>query len=404
MAPRDASPPRLLPYADPEEIYPEHVRLEEETFPWYHPDNWYPVTIGQVFESRYQVLLKLGFGSASTSWLCRDLREHVYVTLKVFAVGNSQAATEEKVLRHLESVKSDHPGAKLVRLLKNTFKIAGQNGSHLCLVLETLGISLADIREMAGGRVPPTLLKGLVQGVLLGLDYLHTVANIIHTVTNMPDIQDGNIMLSLKDTDVLDALVEDEWDLPSARKIIKDRVIYASTGLEIPDQPGDPVIADFGDARIDEGPFEFEEEVMPDVYRAPEIVLGVPWNEKIDIWALGLLIWDLLEGKLLFKTRLRDPTVSRAAHFARMISLLGPPPEDLLERGSAWKTLFDEDGRLILDVEVSETSLEEEEGILEGDEKAEFLAFLRKMLQWKPEDRLTARDLLEDPWLRGTAA
>ncbi|KAI8211807.1 Serine/threonine-protein kinase SRPK [Colletotrichum sp. SAR 10_86] len=339
MAPRDASPPRLLPYADPEEIYPEHVRLEEETFPWYHPDNWYPVTIGQVFESRYQVLLKLGFGSASTSWLCRDLREHVYVTLKVFAVGNSQAATEEKVLRHLESVKSDHPGAKLVRLLKNTFKIAGQNGSHMCLVLETLGISLADIREMAGGRVPPTLLKGLVQGVLLGLDYLHTVANIIHT-----DIQDGNIMLSVKDANVLDALVEDEWDLPSARKIIKDRVIYASTGLEIPDEPGDPVIADFGDARIDEGPFEFEEEVMPDVYRAPEIVLGVPWNEKIDIWALGLLIWDLLEGKLLFKTRLRDPTVSRAAHFARMISLLGPPPEDLLERGSAWKTLFDEDG------------------------------------------------------------
>ncbi|KAJ0384418.1 hypothetical protein COL922a_008425 [Colletotrichum nupharicola] len=126
---------------------------------------------------------------------------------------------------------------------------------------------------MAGGRVPPTLLKGLVQGVLLGLDYLHTVANIIHT-----------------DTDVLDALVEDEWDLPSARKIIKDRVIYASTGLEIPDEPGDPVIADFGDARIDEGPFEFEEEVMPDVYRAPEIVLGVPWNEKIDIWALGLLV------------------------------------------------------------------------------------------------------------------
>lgn len=106
----------------------------------------------------------------------------------------------------------------------------------------------------------------------------------------MLDIQDGNIMLSIKDTDILDALVEDEWDMPSARKIIKDRVIYASTGLEIPDEPGDPVIADFGDARIDEGPFEFEEEVMPDVYRAPEIVLGVPWNEKIDIWALGLLV------------------------------------------------------------------------------------------------------------------
>ena len=36
---------------------------------------------------------------------------------------------------------------------------------------------------------------------------------------------------------------------------------------------------------------------------------------------------------------------------------------------------------------------------LEGKDKEEFLTFVQKMLQWLPEERRTARELLEDPWL-----
>lgn len=171
-------------------------------------------------------------------------------------------------------------------------------------------------------------------------------------------------MLSISDTKILDDLVNEEWRLPSARKAMGDRTTYASTGLEIPDDPGDPVISDFGDAQYGEG--DFDGEVMPDLYRAPEIILGIPWDEKIDIWALGLMVrdspatrdlpnadaefltvcqvWDLFEGKLLYNTRHRDRNASRAAHFARTVSLLGPPPDDLLDRGSTWKDFFDEEG------------------------------------------------------------
>jgi len=56
----------------------------------------------------------------------------------------------------------------------------------------------------------------------------------------------------------------------------------------MPDDLGPPVIADFGDAEIGSGPFVGE--VMPDLYRAPEIILGILWDEKIDIWALGLIV------------------------------------------------------------------------------------------------------------------
>lgn len=37
---------------------------------------------------------------------------------------------------------------------------------------------------------------------------------------------------------------------------------------------------------------------------------------------------------------------------------------------------------------------------LYGEDKAKFLSFVKRILTWKPEDRSTAKDLLEDPWLR----
>lgn len=48
--------------------------IEEERWPWYTPHSFYPVRIGEVLQSRYQVLYKLGYGTTSTIWMCRDLR------------------------------------------------------------------------------------------------------------------------------------------------------------------------------------------------------------------------------------------------------------------------------------------------------------------------------------------
>lgn len=45
------------------------------------------------------------------------------------------------------------------------------------------------------------------------------------------------------------------------------------------------------------------------------------------------------------------------------------------------------------------SSLEESEDGLEGHEKELFMKFVRNMLQSAPEDRSTARELLEDEWL-----
>lgn len=49
-------------------------KVEEEILPDYLKERYYPVHIGDVLKSQYQVITKLGFGSSSTVWLCRDLR------------------------------------------------------------------------------------------------------------------------------------------------------------------------------------------------------------------------------------------------------------------------------------------------------------------------------------------
>lgn len=65
-------PARVFPVDGFVEISVED-KIEEETIPNYKPESFYPVRLGEVFISRYQVVAKLGFGTSSTVWLCRDL-------------------------------------------------------------------------------------------------------------------------------------------------------------------------------------------------------------------------------------------------------------------------------------------------------------------------------------------
>ncbi|KUM61138.1 hypothetical protein ACN42_g5967 [Penicillium freii] len=82
------------------------------------------------------------------------------------------------------------------------------------------------------------------------------------------------------------------------------------------------------------------------------------------------------------------------------MGILGPPPLDMLQRGKRSHEFFTSDGRWKQDIEIpTGVSLELSEKFREGRNKEMFIAFMRGMLQWLPEDRKTAKDLLQDPWL-----
>ena len=187
---RDQSPPRVFPAYDFDLLDPSE-KLEEENYSWYSVKDFYPAAIGEIFKSAsstYQVITKLGYGSASTTWLCRDLRKHRYVTLKIFASRQDQTTREVAGLKHINSVLAssqpvEHIGAAHIRTLLDQFGISRPKSSrnNICLVFKPLGMSLADTRKiLCDGRIPLDLVKGIVFYLLQSLDFLHRKANLVH--------------------------------------------------------------------------------------------------------------------------------------------------------------------------------------------------------------------------------
>lgn len=66
-------------------MYPKSQKVDEENYSWYSPRDFYPIRLGEVIQERYQIISKLRYGTASTSWLRRDLCAHRYVAIKVYA-------------------------------------------------------------------------------------------------------------------------------------------------------------------------------------------------------------------------------------------------------------------------------------------------------------------------------
>ncbi|KAL1991438.1 hypothetical protein VTN49DRAFT_5430 [Thermomyces lanuginosus] len=349
--------------------------------PAYNQGRYYPVKLGEVLKSRYRVLSKLGFGANSTVWFCRDLEKHRYVAVKIY-ISSSKRNQEVRVLEHLSKIRSCHPGSRLIRKMIDRFELKGlQNSIHQCIVHEPLLTSLWHFQmTLDPPNLPENLLKGALQQLFQAFDFLHSEAHVIHT-----DIQAKNIFISAKDDSIFREWDENETSNPSPRKIC-----WHGYGV--------PLLADFGEARLGD---EHEGLFQPDIYRAPEVILGSRWNSKVDIWNVGVMIWDLFEDHHLFDGRGPDGQHSDGQLLAEMIAMIGPSPIEFLHKCSNSQKYWDNSGRWIGSKGIPETSLEDSEVYLDGDNKEMFLKFVRKMLRWDPDERPSARDLLIDPWLTG---
>lgn len=174
-------------------------------------------------------------------------------------------------------------------------------------------------------------------------------------------------MFGIEDPTVFEKFEQAELEHPTPRKEIDGRVIYLSRELDIPKILGPPVLCDFGSAAW--GEERHEEDVQPDVYRSPEVILKVPWSYEIDIWNAGCMVgnneaqcrfylvcqpmtdvkvqvWDLFEGGHMFYGTDPELNVYRSrAHLAEIIALLGPPPREFVARGLLRSKFFSEQGQ-----------------------------------------------------------
>ncbi|KGO70658.1 hypothetical protein PITC_055490 [Penicillium italicum] len=421
---------------------PEHELVDEEGCVDYNSANFYPAKPGEVLAKKFQLIVKIGWGTQSTVWLARDIsrlkwQSEKIVTLKIINCNEADDARHEhEIESHLIQQNPGHRGCVILRTCLDDFEVDGPEGKHTCLVYEPMREPLWILqRRFVDRKLPLPLAKAYIYFLLAGLDYLHSECKVVYTNLNI-----GKILVSFENENVLSNFIKRQQPMKSKVDGDSGRTIYLCHNDFGALNVGDiknmvPKIADFGlAAKLDkpstQNGMAGEQlgiyPIQPDQYRAPEVILGCGWDFKADIWNFGVLLWNILGSKDLFQ-QVYDTNDKYDAklHLAEMIALLGPPPRELLAKSKAmaehnWpQPVANDAGELCNNAQeffngpffnaedefqyselIPSRSLEDTAPFLEEKDRESFLSFVRQMLNWLPEERKTARELMDHPFLK----
>ena len=225
------------------------------------------MNLGISMNCRYAIIKKLGWGHFSTVWMVRDRREtsptHHFYALKVqkSAEHYTEAAMDEVELLDcisrerkkceqelkngtMEDIKEavhNVENSKFIATLHDSFFHSGPNGRHMCMVFSMLGCNLLSVIKAHNYRgIPVQVVKKMIRGCCMGLDFLHRKCKIIHT-----DLKPENVLLQFPyqiDTDeelmigVAKIAMEDHSDR-GRRNTLDKSIADLETALEKPDLP-----------------------------------------------------------------------------------------------------------------------------------------------------------------------
>ncbi|KAJ7851050.1 kinase-like protein [Mycena olivaceomarginata] len=352
---------------------PQH---REESLDEYRLGGYHPMKLGEVVNSRYEVMRKLGWGEYSTVWLVKCQSSEKYAALKVMKaeVTDVPDLHEADYLRRVLSADPTHPGFRHNLHLLDQFHIHGPNGNHMCLVTELLGEGLDRYaKRFPRGRLPIKSVKTIMRQVIMGVSYLHEKCNILHT-----DIKSNNILFALPDGTILPTTPT----IPTGTEVIPNVTVKLI----------DLGVACWAD-RVEE---HFTDLIQSPELRAPEVVVGAGWGKPADIWSLGCLVYELAMGEFLISHTVHEISVPylHAVFF-------GPYPRNLTKDGKYSHIFFKDNGsQLHPQSERYPLADRIRKRRSPGDSDTEgLIQFLDLMLRLDPGERATLQTLLEHPWL-----
>ncbi|KAK0267986.1 hypothetical protein LTR35_015918 [Friedmanniomyces endolithicus] len=266
----------------------------------------------------------------------------MYASVKVFVhddTATSQVLNEIKILKQIAGCPREHSGSDIARLPNDVFQIDGPAGQHHCTASKPQGCDLFDLRlTFPDGRLPKVLVVAAVRCLMGCINWLALDCDLIHT-----EITSRNVLTAVANDDQFVEIQRAEELTPSVPVMDGNFPVYRSrnepaTARNI---TGIVHLNDFGSARSASA--SYQDWWMPDLYRAPEILMRVPWDFGVETWSIGIL----------------------------------------------W----------ICEIPIPDFSLEDfVTAIPPGTEKDRFLDYMRRILVWDGKQRATSSDLFHHEW------
>lgn len=183
------------------------------------------------------------------------------------------------------------------------------------------------------------------------------------------------------------------------REISKDKVELISdeyvTNCQV-------AVTDFGCSYYHEK--RTKDEVQPRIYRAPEVILDLPYGYPCDIWSVACVVYELLTGYALFEPS-ENQLTKDIHHLFLMESFLGPMPNNMKKVSKRRKFLFDKkrDFHIKGSDNIKHFPIQKllvNQHLFSEQEATEITEFLLCGLTYDPRSRSTAEQLLNHKWLR----
>ncbi|KAK2738266.1 hypothetical protein FQN57_007129 [Myotisia sp. PD_48] len=343
----------------------------------YEQGGYHPVALGDVFKNgRYKIYHKLGYGGYSTVWLAKDTH-----------------STTSKEACRLQALN----GSKYVVKLFDQFIHHGPNGSHLCLVLELLGLSLSNILYMLDEyRLTTDTILKLTKQLLEAISYIHESG-----FAHGEDLSPRNLAFSstrlanLSHDDIFKVLGEITTEyLGVINNRYPEQLIEAAMWDEwMDDEDEDIRVLDFGESfRQGEEP---ERLFNVPKLKAPELFFTNKFDYRVDLWVTGLMIYVLIFGDSPFKHM-----VNENAFIQQMIGFVEDLPSEWQQK---WKEISSsnclEDSKSIVtlleNVNLTRSKLDADFEDIDDIDLKILLPVIKGLVRFRPSDRISASQALK---------
>lgn len=148
---------------------------------------------------------------------------------------------------------------------------------------------------------------------------------------------------------------------------------------------------------------KIDEAIQTRQYRAPEVILGINYNETVDIWSLACIVFELATGEYLFNPIVGENFSKDDDHLAKFIQILGKMPKNFCLSGAYSHKYFDKYGNLKRKKDINPKTIKDiltKKYFFIEDEAKALNDFLLPMLEYYPSKRATAKQMLGHPWLK----